>query len=100
MASRFPNAQLVITLGDLTEFAHQLIAQATDIANLQLQQADLSKELLTISEVESMLKVSKMTLYRWDKSGVLTKIDMGGVRRYRRSEVEALASTRMSNTKK
>lgn len=37
-----------------------------------------------------MLKVSKMTLHRWDKSGFLKKIDIGGHRRYRRSDVEAI----------
>lgn len=94
LAAQFPNAQLVINMSDLYEFARQLISQATDVAKLQLERADLSKEMLTIDEVVSMLKVSKMTLWRWDKNGLLTKIDMGGVRRYRRSEVEALIANR------
>lgn len=94
LAAQFPNAQLVINMGDLLEFAHQLIAQATDVARLHLERADFSKEMLTVDEVVSMLKVSKMTLWRWDKNGLLSKIDMGGVRRYRRSEVEALISNR------
>lgn len=94
LAAQFPNAQLVINIGDLYEFARQLISQATDVAKLQLERADLSKEMLTIDEVVSMLKVSKMTLWRWDKNGLLSKIDMGGVRRYRRSEVEALIANR------
>lgn len=99
MAEKFPNAILQINLGDLCEFAHQLINSATDIARLQMERADLSKELLTIDEVVSMLKVSKMTLWRWDKNGLLTKIDMGGARRYRRSEVEELIATRCNNRK-
>lgn len=94
LAAQFPNAQLVINIDDLYEFARQLISQATYVAKLQLERADLSKEMLTIDEVVSMLKVSKMTLWRWDKNGLLTKIDMGGVRRYRRSEVEALIADR------
>lgn len=99
MAEKFPNAILQINMGDLCEFAHQLINNAADIARLQMERADLSKELLTIDEVVSMLKVSKMTLWRWDKSGLLTKIDMGGARRYRRSEVEELIATRCNNRK-
>ena len=86
-------------MGDLCEFAHQLINNATEVAQLNLERADLSKELLTIDEVVSMLKVSKMTLWRWDKNGLLTKVDMGGVRRYHRSEVEALVAQRSSNRK-
>ena len=69
------------------------------MSQLNLERADLSKELLTIDEVVSMLKVSKMTLWRWDKNGLLTKVDMGGVRRYHRSEVEALVAQRSSNRK-
>lgn len=94
MASRMPNAIFQINAGDLCEFAHRLISQAADIARLQIERADLSKELLTIDEVSAMLKVSKMTLYRWDKAGLLTKIEVGGKRRYRRSEVEALTEKR------
>ena len=48
MAEKFPNAILQINLGDLCEFAHQLINNAADLARLQLERADLSKELLTI----------------------------------------------------
>lgn len=94
MASKMPNAIFQISAGDLCEFAKQLIHSATDLAQLQLQRADLSKELLTIDEVVSMLKVSKMTLHRWDKSGILTKIEVGGQRRYRRADVEAITNNR------
>ena len=45
-------------------------------------------------EVAAMLKVSKMTLHRWDKNGVLKKIEVGGHRRYRRSDVEAVTLNR------
>lgn len=99
LAMRCPNAIIQINMGDLCEFAHQLINNATQVAQLNLERADLSKELLTIDEVVSMLKVSKMTLWRWDKNGLLTKVDMGGVRRYHRSEVEALVAQRSSNRK-
>ena len=99
LAMRCPNAIIQINMGDLCEFAHQLINNATEGAQLNLERADLSKELLTIDEVVSMLKVSKMTLWRWDKNGLLTKVDMGGVRRYHRSEVEALVAQRSSNRK-
>ena len=99
LAMRCTNAIIQINMGDLCEFAHQLINNATEVAQLNLERADLSKELLTIDEVVSMLKVSKMTLWRWDKNGLLTKVDMGGVRRYHRSEVEALVAQRSSNRK-
>lgn len=94
IAMKMPNAILQITAGDLCEFANQLINSATEVARLQIQRADISKELLTIDEVCEMLKVSKMTLHRWDKNGVLKKIEVGGHRRYRRSDVEAVTLNR------
>ena len=94
IAMKMPNAILQITAGDLCEFANQLINSATEVARLQIQRSDISKELLTIDEVAEMLKVSKMTLHRWDKNGVLKKIEVGGHRRYRRSDVEAVTLNR------
>ena len=94
IAMKMPNAILQISAGDLCEFANQLINSATEVARLQIQRADISKELFTIDEVCEMLKVSKMTLHRWDKNGVLKKIEVGGHRRYRRSDVEAVTLNR------
>ena len=94
IAMKMPNAILQITASDLCEFANQLINSATEVARLQIQRADISKELLTIDEVAEMLKVSKMTLHRWDKNGVLKKIEVGGHRRYRRSDVEDVTLNR------
>ena len=94
IAMKMPNAILQISAGDLCEFANQLINSATEVARLQIQRADISKELLTIDDVCEMLKVSKMTLHRWDKNGVLKKIEVGGHRRYRRSDVEAVTLNR------
>lgn len=94
IAMKMPNAILQISAGNLCEFANQLINSATEVARLQIQRADISKELLTIDEVCEMLKVSKMTLHRWDKNGVLKKIEVGGHRRYRRSDVEAVTLNR------
>ena len=71
-----PNAILQISAGDLCDFAHRLIESATDVARLQIERANLSKELLTIEEVADMLKVSKMTLYRWNLNDTLPKIEI------------------------
>ena len=94
LAAAMPNAILQISAGDLCDFANRLIESATDVARLQIERANLSKELLTIEEVADMLKVSKMTLSRWNLNGTLPKIEIGGKRRYRRSDVEAAIEQR------
>ena len=94
LAAAMPNAILQISAGDLCDFANRLIESATDVARLQIERANLSKELLTIEEVADMLKVSKMTLYRWNLNDTLPKIEIGGKRRYRRADVEAIIEQR------
>lgn len=88
-----PGTILQINAGDLSEFAGDIVGGvigALENANAKRK----VNELLTIDEVAKILKVSKMTLHRWDKNGVLKKVDVGGQRRYRRSDVEAITEKR------
>lgn len=39
------------------------------------------------SQVSKILNVSETTLWRWDKSGYLKTIEVGGKRRYRMSDI-------------
>lgn len=89
IADKHPNTILQISAGDLCDFAHQLIQSAMEIISLQSRNAT-ANDLLTIDEVVALLKVSKMTFWRWSKSGRLKKVDIGGVPRYRRSDIENL----------
>jgi excisionase family DNA binding protein len=53
--------------------------------------------LLTPSEVASLFRVDPKTVTRWAKSGKLTAIrTLGGHRRYRQSEVQALLKANTS----
>lgn len=88
-----PGTILQINAGDLSEFAGDIVGGvigALENANAKRK----VNELLTIDEVAKILKVSKMTLHRWDKNGILKKVDVGGQRRYRRSDVEAITDKR------
>ena len=91
IADKHPNTILQISARDLCDFAHQLIQSAMEIIRLQSRNAT-ANDLLTIDEVAKLLKVSKMKLWRWSKSGRLMKVDIGGVPRYRRSDIENLLS--------
>jgi len=80
---------------DLQEFAKQILHGAKSIAMLEAEAAATSDQLLTIDEAAKLLSVSKMTLYRWDKNGYLKKVEIGGKRRYRKSDIERLAGCKM-----
>lgn len=89
-----PNTIFHLSAKDLLDFANEILAGAKMIAQLELEKSQYCDELLTIEEVCELLKVSKMTLYRWDKLGIFKKIEVGGKRRYRKSDVEAVTFNR------
>ena len=89
------NMVLQLKKEDLKEFANQILLGAKSIAMLEAEAAATSDQLLTIDEAAKLLSVSKMTLYRWDKNGYLKKMEIGGKRRYRKSDIELLAGCKM-----
>lgn len=89
------NMILQLKKEDLKEFANQILLGAKSIAMLEAEAAATSDQLLSIDEVAKLLSVSKMTLYRWDQNGILKKVEIGGKRRYRKSDIERLAGCKM-----
>jgi len=58
---------------------------------MSMQRPGEQEVLLTPAEVAKMFRVDPKTVTRWAKAGKLTAIrTLGGHRRYRRSEVQAL----------
>ena len=47
-------------------------------------------ELLTSKEVFEKLKISRSTLHRWEKSGIINPIWIGGSKRYAQTEISNL----------
>ena len=89
------NVILQLSKEDLKEFANQILHGAKSIAMLEAEAAATSDQLLSIDEAAKLLSVSKMTLYRWDQNGILKKVEIGGKRRYRKSDIERLAGCKM-----
>ena len=88
-----PGTILQVNAGDLSEFAGEIVSGVVQALNSAAAERKVV-ELLTIDEVSEMLKVSKMTLYRWNQNDTLPKIEIGGKRRYRRADVEAIIEQR------
>ena len=89
------NMVLQLKKEDLKEFANQILLGAKSIAMLEAEAAATSDQLLSIDEVAKLLSVSKMTLYSWDQNGILKKVEIGGKRRYHKSDIERLAGCKM-----
>lgn len=92
-----PNLILQIRAGDLSEFLDDLIMEMRSIALSEAQAIKHGDRLLTIDEAAKTLSVSKMTLYRWHQAGILRKVEIGGKRRYRRTDVERLVGFKLGD---
>ena len=89
------NIILQVSSDDLKMFAQDILIGAKSVAMLEAETAASGDQLLTIDEASKLLAVSKMTLYRWDQSGVLKKLEIGGKRRYRKSDIDRLVGGKM-----
>ena len=89
------NVILQVSSDDLKMFAQDILIGAKSVAMLEAETAASGDQLLTIDEASKLLAVSKMTLYRWDQSGVLKKLEIGGKRRYRKSDIDRLVGCKM-----
>ena len=96
MITENPNIILQVSGGDLKAFAQEILLGAKSIAMFEAEAAAKTDHLYTIGEAAKILQVSKMTLYRWDQNGILKKVEIGGKRRYRKSDIERLAGCKLS----
>jgi len=48
---------------------------------------DMNDSLLTSKEAQKVLKVSRQTIWRLEKMGAITPVQIGTVKRYRASEI-------------
>ena len=89
IAKQCPDLIVSIRLHDLVEANTLLIAEVKQ----QLEQTitDANAETYPSREkVMEMLDVSQATMWRWQKSGYLVPINVGGKRRYRMSDVKRI----------
>lgn len=77
-------ALLVVSPADLQEFALSLISEREEEKKSNIPAPETY---LTQDEVAAKLRVDKSTLWRWGKSGYLSKVRVGGKVRYRLSDI-------------
>lgn len=89
LAEHSPDITISIKLSDLIEANKALIKATREELEKQVRD-EQSEEYMTIEQVAELLKVEKTTLWRWNKSGYLVRFDVGGQKRYKKSDVHRL----------
>lgn len=77
------NVQLVVNLMDLKELFHEWQEEFS-----RSKESAYQEEYLTTDEVAKKLNCDPSTLWRWDKTGYLSKVKWCGKTRYRLSDVQ------------
>jgi len=67
------NIQIVVNALDLKEFALEIIEETL----AQAKNAKKEEKYLTVDEVGKILKTTKSTLWRWNKTGYLKTVKVG-----------------------
>ena len=82
------NVILQVSAADLKEFALSLLEDAR--AMEKPEQPAKGDEFLTIEEVMKIVKVKKVTLWRWAKQKYLVPVKVGKSNLYRKSDVQRI----------
>jgi excisionase family DNA binding protein len=83
------NLNITINAGQLIEAIDYCINRTRKELEQQINDAN-TETYPSIEQVANILNVDKSTLWRWNKSGYLCPVSVGGKRRYRMSDVKKI----------
>lgn len=84
------NVTFAVNASDLQDFAQSIVAQTRQDLVREIAE-DKNEVYYSVDQVMSILNVSKMTLWRWDKKDdYLHPIKVGGLSRYRKSDIDKI----------
>lgn len=91
LAKQMPGVSVTISLEDLLSANKQLIE---DAKRAEIEKEAERQDLLTASEVCKILRITTQTLWRWEKVGDISSIQVGGQKRYNRADINKLLTTK------
>jgi predicted DNA-binding transcriptional regulator AlpA len=81
--------KIEITAEDLKNFGNEIATKSLEaIQNQASQESD--SQYLTGQKVCEILSISRVTLWQWDKKEITKPIRFGNLKRYRRSDIDAM----------
>ncbi len=93
IAEAFPTMQVTISVGDLLKANRELVTETVKALEQKLTDA-AAETYPSTDKVAEILSVSKPTLWRWEKSGYLIPVRIGGKVRYKMSDVKRILGER------
>lgn len=93
MAHECPGLIISVSVADLVEANNQLITDTKRELELSIARRD-NATFLTREKVMEKLSIAPSTLWRWQKSGYLVPINVGGQRRYKSTDINDILEGR------
>lgn len=84
--------KIEMRLADLMAFGESIHRNATEVAKSNTSSNE--EEYYTPQQLADILQVSLVTLWSWDNKGILSPLRIGNTKRYRKSDIEKILSTR------
>ena len=69
-------------------------ASILELTNKPTPETKQPEKYLTVDQVAEMLSVSRVTLWSWDKKGILESYRFGNLKRYKLSDIEKMMNDR------
>ncbi|OAV63906.1 Helix-turn-helix domain protein [Bacteroidales bacterium Barb6XT] len=98
LASQFPEISLTIKAADLIDMVNYCVSKTRQELEQQITDAN-TETYPSKQQVMQILGVSKPTLSRWNKSGYLMRVTVGGTRRYRMSDIQRILGVKEAGNK-
>lgn len=86
------NVSITLTAPQLKELAKEITAQIQQAAPAN-QQKPQQEIFYTREQVLQILSICDATLYNWSRKGFLQPIKVGGLNRYRKSDIDKLTGS-------
>ena len=87
LAEKYPNLNVTVSLEDLTKFGRFMIYETKREIEEKLERAN-EEQFLPTKVAASILGVDPSTLFRWQKQGYFSPVEVGGKKRYRMSDIK------------
>jgi len=89
LSKDYPDLNVTVKLGELIEVVEYCVNFTR--SNLeQIIQDESQEKYLSPQKTAELFDVNLSTLWRWQKQGYLTPIELGGKRKYRQSDIDKI----------
>ncbi len=94
---KIPQRNIKVTIS-LTEEELQIMfdkaaEKARRVVEEEYKKQQAPEAFLTEPQVRKLLNVSEATMWRWKKNGVLVPVQIAGLNRYKKSDIDRLTAT-------